>query len=137
MGRLPRQPSPARPKFGDPIPQPAIDARDLRNLIVEHFDKEGLAELCAEVQADLEVRAINLQVNLDMVGGSSKTNIVLNLINYLESRGLPGCLEVRSAGCDRTRSSDRLLPDGQKEAVTPPSSETTQRQAVARAPQRR
>ena len=88
------KPNPARPKFGDPIPQPTMDARDLRNLIVEHFDKEGLAELCAEVQADLEVRAINLQVNPDMVGGSSKTNIVLNLINYLEHRGYRGCLEV-------------------------------------------
>jgi hypothetical protein len=79
---------------GDLIPQPTMDARALRNLIVEHFDKEGLAELCAEVQADLEVRAIDLQVDLDMVGGSSKTAIVLNLVNYLEHRGYRGCLEV-------------------------------------------
>ena len=88
------KPSASRPKPGDPIPQPTIDRTDLRNLIVQHFSKEELDVLCADVQADLEARGINEQVNVEMVGGSSKTGIVLNLITYLERRGQLGCLEA-------------------------------------------
>ena len=67
--------------------------------------------LCDDVQADLKARGINEQVNLEMVGGSSKTAIVLNLITYLERRGHLGSWKLQRAGRDRTRSSDRERSD--------------------------
>ncbi len=93
------QPAPApqpvaKPKPGEPCPQPTINRTDLRNAIVQYFSREELDVLCADVQADLEARGINEQVNVEMVGGSSKTGIVLNLITYLERRGQLGCLEA-------------------------------------------
>jgi hypothetical protein len=85
----------ARPKLGEPCSQPIINRTDLRNAIVQHFSLEELEALCADVQQDLEDRGIkDVPVNLEIVGGSSKPVIVLNLIFYLERRGSLGCLEV-------------------------------------------
>ena len=93
------QPAPAvqvagRPKLGEPCPQPTMERTDLRDAIVQHFSLEELAVLCDDVQQELEDRGINEPVNLEMVGGSSKTAIVLNLITFLKRRGQLGCLEV-------------------------------------------
>jgi hypothetical protein len=93
------QPVPApqaavKPKPGEPCPQPTTNRIDLRNAIVQYFSREELDVLCADVQADLEARGINEQVNVDIVGGSGKTAIVLNLITFLERRGQLGCLEA-------------------------------------------
>jgi len=90
----PAPPVAAKPKPGEPCPQPTINRTDLRNAIAQNFSKEELEELCADVQQDLEDRGINEQVNLEMVGGSGKTAIVLNLITFLERRGQLGCLEA-------------------------------------------
>ena len=54
------------------------------------------------MQADLAARGIKEQVNVEMVGGSGKTGIVLNLITHLERRGQLGCLEAAArVGCGR------------------------------------
>ncbi len=79
---------------GQTCPDLTLDPRALRTALVNHFSIEGLEELCAEVQQDLKDRGIGLQVNLDMVGGQSKTGKVLNLIEYLDHRGYLGCLEA-------------------------------------------
>jgi hypothetical protein len=86
--------STAKPKLGEPCPQPTINHTDLRNAIVQYFSLEELAVLCADVQQDLEDRGIKEQVNPEIVGGSGKTAIVLNLITFLERRGQLGCLEA-------------------------------------------
>ena len=90
----PAQQVAAKPKLGEPCPQPTMNRTDLRNAIVQHFSLEELAALCADVQQDLEDRGIKEQVNPEIVGGSGKTAIVLNLITFLERRGQLGCLEA-------------------------------------------
>jgi hypothetical protein len=79
---------------GQTCPDSTVAPRALRTALVDHFSIEGLEELCAEVQQDLKDRGIILQVNLEMVGGESKTGKVLKLIEYLDHRGYLGCLEA-------------------------------------------
>jgi hypothetical protein len=64
-----------------------VDKRALREAIVKNFSLEELEVLCADVQQALEDDGVELQVNLEMVGGVSKTGKVLNLIEYLDRRG--------------------------------------------------
>jgi hypothetical protein len=90
----------AKPKPGEPCPQPTINRTDLRNAIVQYFSLDELSVLCDDVQQDLKDRGINEQVNPEIVGGSGKIAIVLNLITFLERRGQLGCLE---AAARRTR----------------------------------
>jgi hypothetical protein len=87
---LPESPIPP----GQSCPDATRDPRALRTALVDHFNIEGLEELCAEVQQDLKERGVNLQVNLEMVGGESKTGKILKLIEYLDHRGYLGCLEA-------------------------------------------
>jgi hypothetical protein len=73
---------------GKPCPPAgAVDKRALREAIVKNFSLEELEVLCADVQQALEDDGVELQVNLEMVGGVSKTGKVLNLIEYLDRRG--------------------------------------------------
>jgi hypothetical protein len=76
-----------------------VDKRLLRTVMSQAFNLEELESLCAEVQQDLANAQINVQVNLEVVGGSSKTAQVLNLIEYLDRRDLLPYLEksVRAA----------------------------------------
>ncbi len=69
-----------------------VDKRVLRTKLVQEFDLEELAVLCADVEQALASDNIALQVNLDMVGGSGKMGKVLGLIGYLDRRGYLGYL---------------------------------------------
>ena len=51
------------------------------------FDNDELEALCWDAQGLLEEAGIDLPVNLEIVGGGSKTAIVMNLIDYFERRG--------------------------------------------------
>lgn len=73
-----------RPDSIDPL----LDKRRLRDVIIKAFSIEDIELLCANVQQDLAGEGIDLQVSLDMIGGSSKPAKVLYLINYLDRRGL-------------------------------------------------
>lgn len=64
-----------------------IDLRTLREAMVQFFSMSELTDLCLDVQEDLADAGINLEVNLEMVGGDGKRAKVLNLIQYLERRG--------------------------------------------------
>ena len=59
----------------------------LREAMVSAFSKEDLEALCADIEQALHEKNIDLLVNLDMVGGSGKRGIILNLIGYLYRQG--------------------------------------------------
>jgi hypothetical protein len=65
----------------------SVDKRALRQTIVESFPMEDLDIICADVEADLAQAGIDLQVDMELVGGTGKRGKVLNLINYLDRRG--------------------------------------------------
>ena len=96
--------------FGIPAPQQsfsksigrqpaAVDKRMLREVMNKAFSTGDLDILCSDVQENLRQNGIELQVNLDVVGGGSKPLQVLNLIEYLDRRGYLAYLEkaVREA----------------------------------------
>jgi hypothetical protein len=70
---------------GQPL-QPAVNLRALREAIVSEFSMEDLQILCADIQQALADEGIDLQVNLELVGGNGKSAKVLNLIDYLNKR---------------------------------------------------
>jgi hypothetical protein len=69
-----------------------VDKRALRDAILNSFNLEDLDLLCADIEQDLKENNISLSVSLEMVGGSSKTSKVLNLIEYLARRQYLGYL---------------------------------------------
>jgi hypothetical protein len=69
-----------------------IDKRQLRTYLIDKFDEEELAILCADVEHALHADNIHVSVDLEIVGGKSKTSKVLNLIQFLDRRGLLGYL---------------------------------------------
>jgi hypothetical protein len=73
----------------EPGPTRAVDRRALRDLMISAFNIEGLEALCWDAAALLEEAGIKLKepISLEMVGGGSKTAIVMNLIDYFETRG--------------------------------------------------
>lgn len=79
-------PVPSEPP-ADKGPHAAVNKTVLRNVMVDRFTNEELETLCADVQQLLNDNSISLQVNLDIVGGSSKAGKILNLIDYLDRRG--------------------------------------------------
>jgi len=64
-----------------------VDRRALRKQLIEQFTLEGLQVLCADIEQGLADNSIELQVNLDLVGGTSQEARALNLIKYLENKG--------------------------------------------------
>ena len=78
---------------------PDVDKRALRGVMLSSFDLDELEALCWDAAGLLEDDGIDLSVNLDMVGGGSKTAIVMNLIDYFDRRGYLAYLvrAVRSA----------------------------------------
>ncbi len=65
-----------------------VDKRALRSVMVSAFDNNELEALCWDTQGLLEEAGItDVPVSLELVGGGSKTAIVMNLINYLDRRG--------------------------------------------------
>jgi hypothetical protein len=67
--------------------QPSVNLRTLREAIVKEFSMDDLQILCADIQQALAEAGIDLQVNLELVGGNGKSAKVLNLIDYLNKRG--------------------------------------------------
>ena len=65
----------------------AVDKRALRDLMISSFNMDELDGLCWEVETLLADGDIELSVDLEMVGGTTKRAIVMNLINYLDRRG--------------------------------------------------
>lgn len=76
-----------------------IDRRALRDLLVNQFSQEELADLCLDIEETWRTEEIVEPLNLELVGGGGKTSKVLNLIGYLERRGRLGYLveAVRNA----------------------------------------
>jgi hypothetical protein len=76
-----------------------VDLRTLHSVMIQAFSSSELEVLCADVEALLNEAGISGQVNLEIVGGVTKTAITLNLIQYLDRRGHLGYLvkAVRSA----------------------------------------
>jgi hypothetical protein len=78
-----------------------VDRRKLRERMVQAFSETDLAELCVNVQEALEQAGKRgVTVDLEIVGGANKTAKVMNLIDYLNKRGLlqylvDGALELR------------------------------------------
>ena len=54
---------------------------------MNNFNAGELELLCADIEERLAENGVQLQVSLDMVGGSMLANKVLNLIEYLDTRG--------------------------------------------------
>jgi hypothetical protein len=81
--------APAGPESAQPLRQIKVDvdSRTLREAMVQFFSMSELADVCLDVQEALADAGINLEVNLEMVGGEGKRAKVLNLIQYLERRG--------------------------------------------------
>ncbi len=65
----------------------SVDKRALREAMIQAFSVEELQVLCSDIQDDLASNGISLLVSLEMVGGSSKSAQILNLIQYLDRRG--------------------------------------------------
>ncbi len=67
----------------------AVDQRNLRKAIVEHFSMDEEAVLCADVKQDLAQDGVELNLDLDAVGGPAQGEeaMALNLIAYLDRRG--------------------------------------------------
>ncbi len=82
-----------------PAPDAAsVDQRLLREVMVRTFGTDDLVLLCHDIQQSLNQDGIQLQVNLEIVGGSSKPAQVLNLIQYLDRRGYLGYLVAAVRG---------------------------------------
>ena len=76
-------------RVGLPAERPAgPNKRDLRKVMVQAFNRDELVVLCADVQQDLTDDGITIAVNLEMVGGDTRERQVLELIDYLDRRGM-------------------------------------------------
>lgn len=64
-----------------------VDGRALREVIVQAFSVEELQILCDDIQHEIKNLGIELEIDLDIIGGNTKPTKVLNLIKYLERRG--------------------------------------------------
>jgi hypothetical protein len=82
-------------RFREPVGPASVeevDRRALREAVIREFGLEDLELLCDDVQTALERAGVELQVNLEIVGGSGKAAKVLRLIQYLDRRGYLGYL---------------------------------------------
>jgi hypothetical protein len=73
--------------FQEQLPEDMVDKRILRETIVSKFALEELEVLCQDIQQDMKNSGINLEINMEIVGGDGKVAKVLNLIEYLDRRG--------------------------------------------------
>lgn len=65
----------------------AVDLVKLRDLIVARKKLEDLELLCQDVEQEMRNDGIDLQFDMEMVGGQGKPVRVKRLIEYLDSRG--------------------------------------------------
>ena len=93
-----RRAEPRSPKR-EPVRTTAIDKGALRSLMVSSLSIEELEALCWDTQGLMEEDGLHLPVNLELVGGGSRTEIVMGLIEYFDRRGYLDYLvrAVRSA----------------------------------------
>jgi len=63
------------------------DKRALREAMAKSFNMDDLEVLCADIEQELHDNDVNLEVNLETVGGSGKKIKILKLIDYLDRRG--------------------------------------------------
>jgi hypothetical protein len=56
--------------------------------MLKAFDRERLEILCADINTRLEQEKSDVRVTLDIVGGRGLEAVTLNLIEYLDRRGL-------------------------------------------------
>lgn len=63
-----------------------VNRRALRDILIKNFSILDLKYLCTDIEQDLANNGIDIQLNLEMVGGGNKIEYVLNLIDYLERR---------------------------------------------------
>ncbi|HLB72295.1 MAG TPA: hypothetical protein VJJ51_14725, partial [Candidatus Methanoperedens sp.] len=68
-------------------PQTSVNKTALREAIIKHFSLEELEILCADIQQKMLNDGQDLQVDLEIVGGTGKAAKVLKLIEYLDRRG--------------------------------------------------
>ncbi|MCL4506602.1 MAG: caspase family protein [Chloroflexi bacterium] len=67
--------------------QTAVDKVQLRDLIVARKNLEDLELLCDDVENEMRRDGIELQFNMEIVGGQGKAVRVKRLIEYLDNRG--------------------------------------------------
>lgn len=78
---------PARPT-ADAMRTGTVDKRALRSVMVSAFNTDELEALCWDAQGLMEEAGLgDMPVSLEMVGGGSKTAIVMNLIEFFDRRG--------------------------------------------------
>jgi hypothetical protein len=68
-------------------PRTDVDLSALRKAVARHYSLADLGILCADVEQALRNDDIDLAVDAETVGGTTKEGIVLNLIAYLQRRG--------------------------------------------------
>ena len=66
----------------------ALDRSALRRRLLTAFDRERLEILCADINARFEKERSDVRVSPEIVGGRGLEAIILNLIEYLDRRGL-------------------------------------------------
>ncbi|MGE0449581.1 MAG: effector-associated domain EAD1-containing protein [Vicinamibacterales bacterium] len=110
-----------RPQLGEQLAGPgpvetrqpeAVDRGRLRAAIERAFSSAELAILCADVQEALNARGVEMPLSLDTIGGATKSIQVLNLVTYMERRGLLHALAtaVEAARPGLLHASSRPLP---------------------------
>lgn len=79
-----------------------LNKRALRMAVVKEFSEDDLKVLCADLEEELKSTGKDLEIDLEMVGGTGKEAKILNLIEYMERRNcLPSLITaVRSARPD-------------------------------------
>jgi hypothetical protein len=78
-----------RPSLSLPhLSRTEVDKSELRRRMLKSFDRERLEILCADINARLERDGNEVRVSPEIVGGRSLEAIILNLIDYLDRRGL-------------------------------------------------
>jgi hypothetical protein len=89
---LPQREQPAVQRDPPPEPRPTsplqgeVDKRALRNAMILAFTDGELETLCNDIEQDLQDDGVVLAVSLEIVGGGTRPEKVLNLIQYLDRR---------------------------------------------------
>ena len=77
----------ASPALTHSFSMPMLTNACVREAMLQAFSMEELQVLSFDIQNDLATNGISLLVSPEMVGGSSKSALILNLIQYLDRRG--------------------------------------------------
>lgn len=69
-----------------------VSKRSLRLALMKEFDEAELQALCSDIEEDLKREGVEVEIDLEIAGGTSKEGKILNLIEYLERRDSLGYL---------------------------------------------